>query len=266
MENKQSISKLAVITLVILGLFIAVSVASYSRITASLAQNQDRQLQVEQNINAFADQNKKQFELLQSQLTRLGQENSSDSASLAPQTTDENLLKFVKHQNELIKDLKAQTEQIKAQMNQRGEGIDQYADQPEQGSMAAGAMEAELEFMHSQEEAQRQIEEHYTKVETVFQDQIEDASWSAQANQKFGDAMTELKTTLAFDKANVENIDCRTTQCKLEVFHSADGQDPEMFKMELAALMATEFPGSTSKLTRNEDGSVKATYYFFKDR
>lgn len=265
MENKQSISKLAVITLIILGLFIAVSAASYSRITTAIAQNQDRQLKVEQNINAFADRNKKQFEQLQAQLTNLGQQNNKESASLDLATADTQLLKFVKNQNDLIKDLKAQTELIKAKMNLTDENVDQLANQ-EPDAMATGAMDMELNMVLTQQQADRQIEEHYTKVETVFQSQIEDASWSAQANQKFGNAMTELKTTLAFDKANVENIDCRTTQCKLEVYHSADSQDPEMFKMELAALMATEFPGSTSKLTKNEDGSVLATYYFFKQR
>ena len=266
MENKQSISKLAVITLVILGLFIAIAAASYSRITTAIAQNQDRQLQVEQNINAFAEQNKKQFEQLQAQLTSLSQQNNTGSANSEFLATDTQLLKFVKNQNELIKDLKAQTEQIKAKMNLAGDNLDQLADQQEPDAMAAGAMDMELKMLQTQEQVEQQVEAHYTKVETVFQDQIEDASWSAQANQKFGDAMTELKTTMAFDKANVENIDCRTTQCKLEVFHSTDAQDPEMFKMELAALMATEFPGSTSKLTRNEDGSVLATYYFFKER
>lgn len=265
MENKQSISKLAVITLVILGLFIAVSAASYSRITSAIAQNQDRQLQVEKNINAFADSNKKQFEQLQAQLTSLSQQNNSASVSLAPETTDTNLLKFVKQQNALIKDLKAQTELIKAKMNFADDNLEQLANQ-DADVMAVGATDMGLQMIHTQEETERQVEEHYTKVETVFQNQIEDASWSAQVNQKFDHAMTELKTTMAFDHTNVENIDCRTTQCKLEIFHSADAQDPEMFKMELAALMATDFPGSTSKLTKNEDGSVSATYYFFKQQ
>ena len=111
----------------------------------------------------------------------------------------------------------------------------------------------------SEKEQARQLEEHHRQTYEIFANTLEaekkDAQWSASVENQLAQSLDAVK-----DKLNTDEIDCRTTICRLEIGKLEGAQDDEVME---AIEMKMNWPGEVNLTYDPNTG--RATVYLSRE-
>ncbi len=181
-----------------------------------------------------------------------------DSKSTSQEHT-ENLYKLIDKQSLLIQDL---TNKIK-NLEINFQTITEITDVSDSNQFESqDNVEASQSSGNTFTEDNLTDEKWIAEIEADFLAQTENSQLGIKRNQKISEALQKIKIQSSeHQDFQINNIDCRVTKCKIEVFHPASDSDPEMVMMELITHLEDQAAGIEMKIIPNQDGSNNAVYY-----
>lgn len=114
--------------------------------------------------------------------------------------------------------------------------------------------EADLEIELAEEE--RQVQERAEAIEAKLEAESRDDAWSGGASDRLREAFADERLA----EASPQDIECRTTLCRVEVRHPDEAKLGE-FQRVFAFKVASMFPRLAMHRIKNPDGSLTTYVY-----
>jgi len=111
----------------------------------------------------------------------------------------------------------------------------------------------------------RQNDLRFNELEVAFLEQVENTHWGNNKTENIITGIEELKQNPEYQNFKVTDIDCRVTQCKIELLHEPESHNQELVIMELLTKLDGELLNIEINQQNNADGSTSAVYYLSKN-
>jgi ribosomal protein L29 len=187
-------------------------------------------------------------------------QNASPAADIGPSTARKiESSEALEELRELRSELAALKASIAAHGVTTGSPQQETARSKSELPAGASALDTQTDAAAARQEDERRFAEHVAAIATAFSREPRDLRWSSETDE----LLESLLNTEELRGLHYQNIDCRTTTCRVEIEDDGSGRAAEIFPL-LAIRTATTLPSIT--MERIEQGDGRATMVLYMSR